>query len=54
MKSSAGLGVCIAVCQEGVRNWERRDEAEGGGCGPRDSSAEIRFMTDGSGPEGLP
>lgn len=53
MKSSAGAGVCMAVCHDGVRNCDRRDEAEGGGCGPRDSSADIRFITDGSGPDGL-
>lgn len=45
--------MCIAVCQDGVRNWERREEAEGGGWGPRDSRAEIRFMTEASGAEGL-
>lgn len=41
------------VCQEDVRNWERREEAEGEGCGGRESRTEIRFMTEGSGPEGL-
>lgn len=45
--------MCIAVCQDGVRNCERREEAEGGGWGPRDSRAEIRFMTEASGAEGL-
>lgn len=43
----------LPVCHDGVRNCDRRDEAEGGGCGPRDSSADIRFITDGSGPDGL-
>lgn len=41
------------VCQDGVRNWDSREEAEGGGWGPRDSRAEIRFMTEASGAEGL-
>lgn len=50
MKSSVGPGVCMAVCQEGLRNWERREEAEGPGWGPRDSRAEMRFMTEVSGP----
>lgn len=50
MKSSVGPGVCMAVCQEGLRNWERREEAEGPGWGPRDSRAEMRFMTEASGP----
>lgn len=38
----------LPVCQDGVRNWERREEAEGPGCGARDSSAEMRFMTEAS------
>lgn len=41
--------ICLPVCQDGVRNWERREEAEGPGCGARDSSAEMRFMTEASG-----
>lgn len=40
----------LPVCQEGLRNWERREEAEGPGWGPRDSRAEMRFMTEASGP----
>ena len=43
----------VPVCQEGARNWESREEAAGGGCCPRDSRAEIRFMTEASGPDGL-
>ena len=43
----------VPVCQEGVRNWESKEEAAGGGCCPRDSKAEIRFMTEASGPDGL-
>lgn len=43
----------LPVCQDGVRNWERREEAEGGAWGPRDSRAEIRFMTEASGADGL-
>lgn len=44
------LVVDVPVCQEGLRNWERREEAEGPGWGPRDSRAEMRFMTEASGP----
>lgn len=46
-------GIAPPVCQDGVRNWESREEAEGGGWGPLDSRAEIRFMTEASGAEGL-
>lgn len=45
-----GLAMALPVCQEGLRNWERREEAEGPGWGPRDSRAEMRFMTEASGP----
>lgn len=44
------LVMSLPVCQEGLRNWERREEAEGPGWGPRDSRAEMRFMTEASGP----
>lgn len=43
----------LPVCQEGLRNWERSEEAEGPGWGPRDSRAEMRFMTEASGPAEL-
>lgn len=46
-------GTTPPVCHDGVRNCERREEAEGGAWGPRDSRAEIRFMTEASGAEGL-
>lgn len=46
----AGPALGLPVCQEGLRNWERREEAEGPGWGPRDSRAEMRFMTEASGP----
>lgn len=46
----SGPTLGLPVCQEGLRNWERREEAEGPGWGPRDSRAEMRFMTEASGP----